>query len=124
MGELINGRTPEKILFNIRECAYGACLSECPYDGSDDCMEELLNDALALIERLESERDAAIMGEVERLPTVDAVPVVRCRDCVLHGHCTVEDIFILSGFTDGYCRAGKRTSNVVSGARMDGDADV
>ena len=58
--EKINGRTPEKILFNIRECAYGACLSECPYDGSDDCMEELLNDALALIRHLEAEREAAL----------------------------------------------------------------
>lgn len=57
---------------------------------------------------------------IEALPSVDAVPVVRCRACALHGHCAVEDMLTLSGFTDGYCRAGKRVSNVVSGARMDG----
>lgn len=74
MGELINGVTPEKILFNIRECVYGVCLYECPYCDSDDCMEELLKDALALIEHLESERDAALakvpkwISIQERLP--------------------------------------------------------
>ena len=61
MSDLINGRTPEKVRFNISECANGHCLSECPYDSSDHCVEELLDDALALIERLESDRDAAIL---------------------------------------------------------------
>lgn len=74
MSELINGRATEKILFNIRECAYGACLSECPYDSSDECVEELLKDALALIERLESERDAA-MAKVPKWTSVkDGLP--------------------------------------------------
>lgn len=74
MRELINGRTPEKIRFNIMECAHGHCLSECPYDSSDECVEDLLDDALALIERLESERDAALakvprwISVEERLP--------------------------------------------------------
>lgn len=67
------------------------------------------------------------LDELERLideiPALDVVPVVRCERCALHGHCTVEDMFILAGFTDGYCRAGKRLSNAVSGARMDGEAD-
>ena len=61
---------------------------------------------------------------IKKIEAIDAVPVVRCKACVLHGHCIVEDMFILSGFADGYCRAGKRVSNVVSGARMDGDADA
>lgn len=59
MTDLINGRTPEKIRFNVMECAHGHCLSECPYDSSDECTEDLLDDAFALIRHLESERDAA-----------------------------------------------------------------
>lgn len=60
MGDLINGRTPEKILFNIRVCAHGSCLSECPYDSSTNCKEDLLSDALAYIKHLKAERDAAL----------------------------------------------------------------
>ena len=60
MGELINGRTPEKVRFNISECSRGYCLSECPYDSFDDCKEQILYDALVLIRHLEAERDAAI----------------------------------------------------------------
>lgn len=60
---------------------------------------------------------------IDALPAIDAVPVVRCENCVLHGHCAVEDMFTLSGFTDGYCRAGKRLSNAVRSARMDAEED-
>lgn len=54
MTDLINGRTPEQILFNVMECAHGHCLSECPYDIYDECTEDLLYDALTLIEHLEA----------------------------------------------------------------------
>lgn len=98
-------------------------------------MSMRLIDADAAVERLqrrsdmfhfdkryvEDIRDA--IGEVLTMPTIDPVPVVRCACCVLHDHCTVEDMFILAGFNDGYCRAGKRLSNAVSGAKMDGEAD-
>ena len=89
MGELINGRTPEKIRFNIMECAHGHCLSECPYDSSDECVEDLLDDALALIERLEAERDAALakvpkwISVEERLPDGDqGLVLVRANGVV------------------------------------------
>lgn len=65
----------------------------------------------------------AIREIIENAPAVDAVPVVRCECCALHGHCVVEDSFTLAGFTDGYCRAGKRLSNAVSGARTDSESE-
>ena len=76
MGELINGRTPEQIRFNISECSRSNCLSECPYENQpiESCAEGLLSDALALIQCLEAERDAALakvpkwISVEERLP--------------------------------------------------------
>ena len=41
-------------------------------------------------------------------PTIDAVPVVRCEKCVLHGNCVTEDAFVLAGIENPYCCAGKR----------------
>ena len=61
MGVLINGRTPEEIKLALRCCRspMGFSCKECPYNGT--CLEhEPEIDALALIERLESERDAAL----------------------------------------------------------------
>lgn len=45
---------------------------------------------------------------IEKAPTIDAVPVVRCKDCVNHDHCICEDTFKLVRLEDGYCRVGKR----------------
>lgn len=45
--------------------------------------------------------------EISRLPAVDAVPVVRCKDCVMHGKCITEDIFRTCGKHDGFCCVGK-----------------
>lgn len=45
---------------------------------------------------------------LDNIPTLDAVPVVRCNDCVMHGKCTTEDTFRFCGIEDGYCMAGKR----------------
>ena len=41
-------------------------------------------------------------------PTVDAVPVVRCRECVLHGNCVTEDAFVFAGIENPFCCAGKQ----------------
>ena len=41
-------------------------------------------------------------------PTVDAVPVVRCEKCVLHGNCITEDAFVLAGIENPFCCAGKQ----------------
>ena len=42
------------------------------------------------------------------IPTVDAVSVVRCENCVLHGNCTTEDAFMFAGIEHPFCCAGKR----------------
>ena len=45
---------------------------------------------------------------IEQAPTVDAVPVVRCEKCVLHGNCVTEDAFILAGIKNPFCCIGKQ----------------
>ena len=45
---------------------------------------------------------------IKTAPTVDAVHVVRCENCVLHGNCTTEDAFMLAGIEHPFCCAGKR----------------
>ena len=44
---------------------------------------------------------------IEQAPTVDAVPVVRCRECRLHGNCFAEDHFNFAGIENPFCCAGK-----------------
>lgn len=68
MIELINGKTPEEIKSALSRCGtYNRCRSEkngdCPY--YVDCLIGIhrmkpMKDALAMIERLEAERDAAL----------------------------------------------------------------
>lgn len=42
-------------------------------------------------------------------PTVDAVEVVRCKDCVYHENCVMEYVFLYSeGIENPYCCAGTR----------------
>ena len=54
--------------------------------------------------------DAASMAQrvIDRQPTIDAVPVVRCEKCVLHGNCVTEDAFVLAKIENPFCCAGKR----------------
>ena len=54
--------------------------------------------------------DAASMAQrvIDRQPTIDAVPVVRCEKCVLHGDCVTENAFLLVGIENPFCCAGKR----------------
>lgn len=87
MGELINGRTPEHIKAGLRCRVTGdAKCSDCAYYGTVlyeigqreyEC-DDIDRDALALIEHLESERDAALakvpkwISVKERLPQYSA----------------------------------------------------
>ena len=43
----------------------------------------------------------------------DVAPVVRCKDCVLHGHCSTEDVFLFSRLKseNAFCCVGKRKEN-------------
>ena len=74
MGELINSRTPEEIKERLGCCSKENGCLECPDVAAGDCSLKLCADALALIERLESERDAALakvpkwISVEERLP--------------------------------------------------------
>jgi hypothetical protein len=45
---------------------------------------------------------------IEEAPAAEVVPVVRCKDCVLHGNCLGEDAFNLCGIEDPFCCCGKR----------------
>ncbi len=54
---LINGKTPDEIKAAIRECENRKYCDDCPYCDVVECGEAIEKDALALIERLEAERD-------------------------------------------------------------------
>ena len=45
---------------------------------------------------------------VNDAPTVDAVPVVRCNECVFEGNCFAESHFTSIGIKNPFCCAGKR----------------
>ena len=50
----------------------------------------------------------AVRSILHSAKAIDAVPVVRCENCVLHGNCTTEDAFMLAGIEHPFCCAGKR----------------
>ena len=98
MGELINGRTPEEIKSGLRHCwvrCKGGEDGDCPY--YDDCSQwgatkNLEKDALALIEHLEAERDAALakvpkwISVEERLPWMNQKVLVSDGSIVTEAH--------------------------------------
>lgn len=45
---------------------------------------------------------------IDEAPAIDAVPVVRCKDCVSHGNCLTEDTFRIARIENPYCCGGKR----------------
>jgi hypothetical protein len=49
-----------------------------------------------------------VSAMAESCTTIDAVPVVRCKDCVLHGNCLTEDTFNLCRIENPFCCGGKR----------------
>lgn len=50
---------------------------------------------------------------INEIPAADVAPVVRCKDCVLHGHCSTEDVFLFSRLKseNAFCCVGKRKEN-------------
>lgn len=66
-----------------------------------------------------------ILDEIRRTPTIDAVPVVRCKDCKswIPGWITEDDDFIPPSCK---CKAGIWSSNSFcsDGKRKDGDSDA
>ena len=55
------------------------------------------------------------LAEIEAAQTVDAVPVVRCEECVLHGDCVTENAFLLVGIENPFCCVGKRKEGADNG---------
>lgn len=47
---------------------------------------------------------------LDALPTVDAVEVVRCNDCIYHTRCEMEDM-MLCECENPYCPAGERETD-------------
>ena len=49
-------------------------------------------------------------GTILKMPTVDAVPVVRCAECKLHDNCYTEDVFKFAKLNDDkrFCGVGER----------------
>lgn len=88
MENLINGRTMEEIKAALCVCTSAeACnLYGCYYSADNDCRTTLMRDVLALIERLESERDAALakvpkwIDAEERLPEEKESVLVHYAD--------------------------------------------
>ena len=71
--------------------------------------DKRLIDADALLRDIEHYHvsDGKMPHWVEIQQTIDAVPVVRCEKCVLHGDCVTEDAFVLSRIENPFCCAGK-----------------
>lgn len=79
MGELINGRTPEEIKDALKHCIdpvpYGC--EVCPYN--ETCLEHAPEiDAIALIDRLESERDEALAKAPKWISVEEREPAFPC----------------------------------------------
>ncbi len=69
---------------------------------------ELISRAAVL--RMLDENGVVFRGEIEKIPAVDAVPVVRCRDCK-HSIENAKHIDVAcewSSDPDFYCAAGER----------------
>ena len=50
----------------------------------------------------------AVRSILHSAKAIDAVPVVRCEKCVLHGNCVTEDAFVFAGIENPFCCAGER----------------
>ena len=55
-----------------------------------------------------------LMGCIEDAPTIDAVPVVRCRECKHLGFCGDATNLEVMGFY-GYCSRGERKEGADNG---------
>ena len=86
----INGRTPEEIKEGLEYCVSESVLScdECPYAGKPCDSMQMLKDALAYIQQLERERDAAVEDINEA-----AMTGCLCYVCSRNekGHCKAFD---------------------------------
>ena len=75
-----------------------------------------LIDADAFIDKMKrTNRYFDVKFDIEEMPTIDAVPVVRCDNCVLHENCITEDTYILAMIENPFCCVGKRKEGADNG---------
>ena len=93
MGELINGRTPEEIK---RWVDGRATCNTCPKEHEVGCEDgertedcQMTIDTIAYIERLESERDAALAKVPKWIGVEDKLPEKECKVLVYIGACNI-----------------------------------
>lgn len=57
--------------------------------------------------------DVIYADEIDNAPTADVAPVVRCKNCVLHENCSLEDMFALAMINaeNAFCCVGERKDN-------------
>ena len=86
-----------------------------------DALIEKFNEKANMAECLVDERTAervatfcALSDAVEQMPTVDAVPVIRCKDCTFghyidhgHMHC-IHPCGLTTNMTDDFCSYAER----------------
>ena len=82
----------EKRLIDANELKKSMCF-KCNDEYSDDPCEP---------------GDCVFCNAINDAQTIDAVSVVRCEKCVLHGNCITEDYFAFAGIENPFCCAGKQ----------------
>lgn len=80
---------------------------------ADALMKTVFNDVVLVDGEVKSV--GLVLAEtVDKAPTIDAVPVVRCDSCVLQGNCFAESNFRFAGIENPFCCAGKREGNMLN----------
>ena len=84
-------------------------------DALKDMMLQAYNDALPEFDMPWKKKMAhsvtlSFMADIDEAPTVDAVLVVCCRECILHDSCYTEDVFKFARLNDDsrFCGVGER----------------
>ena len=61
-------------------------------------------------EHLDDVHIAGAMNAIDEMPAADVAPVVRCKDCVLHENCSLEDTFAFAMINaeNAFCCVGEK----------------
>lgn len=78
-------KTPDEIKKGLECCKKSFCFHECmricPYFKENSCGVKLYNDALAYIQQLEAERDAAVNELIGTCPVCRWEDTEKCASC-------------------------------------------
>lgn len=80
------------------------------YIEREKAKEELLSWAVCINHPEHLLREDALCV-IDNIPAADVEVVVHCYECVLHGHCRVEDTFEFAEMANPFCCVGKRRTN-------------